>query len=101
MEDFVVKRGDSKDGKWYMYIGFKDMRTDCEAMVNCFGSALIRPDDESEYWFNYSFHHSLDWLEFRGMIIKPIKNYTLTKEEIRKIGTDIFYNIKEFISKMN
>jgi len=101
MEDFLVKREDSEDGKWYMYIGFKDMRADCDPMVNCFGSALIRPDDDSEYWFNYSFHHSLDWREFSGMILRPIKKYGLTKEEVRKIGNDIFYHIKEFISMMN
>ena len=101
MEDFIVRREDSKDGKWYMYIGFKDMRTDCDPMANCFGSALIRPDNESEYWVNYSFHHSVDWHEFSGMILKPIKKYTLTKEQIRQIAGEIFYNIKEFISKMN
>ena len=101
MEDFIVKKEDSKDGKWYMYIGFKDMRTDCDPMINCFGSALIRPDDDSEYWVNYSFHHSLDWREFSGMILRPIKKYTLTKAQVRKLAIEIFYNIKEFISKMN
>jgi hypothetical protein len=101
MEDFIVKRENSKGGKWYMYIGFQDMRTDCEPMVNCFGSVLISPDDESEYWFNYSFHHSLDWHEFSGMILRPIKKYPLTRQQVREIGSDIVYNIKEFISKMN
>ena len=55
MEDFVVKRGDSKDGKWYMYIGFQEMRANRDPMINCFGSALIRPDDKAEYWFNHQF----------------------------------------------
>ena len=101
MEDFIVKRNCSKDGKWFMYVGFKDIRMDTEPLVNCFGSALIKPDDGSEYWFNYSFHHSLDWRESRGMIVRPVKNYPLTKEEIIKIGYDIINNIKEFIARMN
>ena len=101
MEDFVVKRGDSKDGKWYMYIGFQEMRANRDPMINFFGSALIRPDDKAEYWFNYSFYHSLDWGEFTGMVIRPIKKYALTKKEISEIGRDIFYNIQEFVSRMN
>ena len=101
MEDFTVKRKDSNDGQWYMYIGFKDMRADCDPMANCFGSALIRPDDDSEYWFNYSFHHSLDWRQVSGMILRPMKNYKLTMEQLRKISSDICYNIIEFISRMN
>ena len=101
MEDFVARRPESDDGKWYMYIGFQDMRLDADPMVSCFGSALIRPDDKSEYWFNYSFHHSLDWKELRGMVLRPNQKCPLTNEQINKIGIDIFRNIKEFISKMN
>ena len=101
MEDFIVKKENSEDGNWYMYIGFKDTRTDYDPLSNCFGSALIRPEDDSEYWVNYSFHHSLDWAEFSGMILKPIQKYALTKEQLQKIAGEIFYNIKEFISRMN
>ena len=101
MEDFIVKKENSLDGQWYMYIGFKEMRLNYNGMVTCCGSAIIRPDDESEYFFSYAFNHSLDWREVSGITLKPIKRYGLSLNELNKIGSDIFYNINEFISRMN
>lgn len=101
MEDFIVKKVDDVQGKWYMYIGFNEARLDRHTMVNCYGDAIIRPDDKSEYCFSYSFHHSLDWREVSGITLKPVKRYRLTMEQLTKMGSDIFNNIKEFISKMN
>ena len=101
MGDFLVRRDNSKHGNWYMYIGFNDIRADCDLTIKCFGSAMIRPDDHSEYWFDYSFHHSPDWREFSEVILRPNKKHTLTKEQIKKISNDIIRNIKQFICMMN
>lgn len=101
MEDFIVKKADGEEGTWYMHIGFKEIRVNDEPMVNCSGSAVICPDDETEYTFSYSFRHSLDWREVTAISLKPVKSYKITMEQVNKIATDIFYNIKEFISRMN
>jgi hypothetical protein len=101
MEDFRVNRKEGDDNKCYMHIGFKDMRTGYNYMNKCFGSALVRPGDDTEYWFSYSFHHSMDWREVGDMLLRPVNEYRLSTEQLGKIGSEIFYYIKEFISKMN
>ena len=103
MEDFIVRRlnGTGDIGDWYMYIGFTEMRTKNNAMINCSGLAMVRLDDRYECWFNYSFHHSLDWREVSGMVLKPNRKYGISMEQITKVATDIYYNIREFISRMN
>jgi hypothetical protein len=102
MEDFIVRKQDSRDyDKWYMYIGFNDMPKHSNSLGYCYGSALVRIDDESEYWFNYSFHHSADWNEAKGITITSIKKNKLSSAQLIKIGKDILRNIKEFITKMN
>ena len=66
-----------------------------------FAGYPLRPDDESEYYFNYSFYHTPDWCKVSGMTLKPVKSYKLSMEEVKKIAGDIFYNIKSFVTKMN
>lgn len=103
MEDFLVKRlnniGEISD--WYMYIGFKETPSNDHSMINCQGSALVKHDDKTQYWFNYSFHHSIDWTEMSGMVLTPNKKYRLSMEQITRVANDIYFNIREFISKMN
>lgn len=103
MEDFIVRRlnkaGDI--GDWYMYIGFTEMRANDKSLINCSGLAMVRFEDRYECWFDYSFHHSLDWCEVSGMVLKPNRKYGISREQIRKIATDIYHNIREFISRMN
>ena len=103
MEDFLVRRlnGAGNKDDWYMYIGFTEMLTKDDPMINCWGLAMVRLDDKYECWFNYSFHHSIDWREVRGMVLKPTRKYRISIEQIRKIGSEIYYNIREFISRMN
>ena len=103
MEDFLVKRASGYDGKedWYMYIGFKVTRSTDHSLDNCYGLALVKPDEETEYWFSYSFHHSVDWTQVSGMVLKSTKRYGLSLEQVKKFANDILYNIKEFITKMN
>ena len=98
MEDFLVRRPGGDDD--YMYIGFSEHRND-RSMMNCSGLAKIRLTDKYECWFNYSFLHSVDWSEVTGITLKPNKKYKLTMEEIRKVGSDIIFYIREFISRMN
>lgn len=103
MEDFIVRRlngtGDKDD--WYMYIGFTEMRIEDDPLISCTGLAMVRLENSYECWFDYSFHHSLDWREVSGMVLKPNRKYRMSIEQIRKVGTDIYYNIREFISRMN
>lgn len=103
MEDFLVRRMNGKHDKddWYMYIGFTEMLTKDNPMINCYGLAMVRLKGKYECWFNYSFHHSIDWREVSGMVLKPNRNYRISMNQVRKIGTDIYYNIREFISRMN
>lgn len=101
MESFTVNREDSTEGKWYIHIVYNETPANGERMVNCYGAAVVRPDDESEYYFNYSFYHTPDWCKVSGMTLKPVKSYKLSMEEVKKIAGDIFYNIKSFVTKMN
>jgi len=98
MEDFLVRRPDHEDA--YMYIGFTEIRND-ETMMNCCGLAKVCLEDKYECWFNYSFHHSIDWSKVTGITLKPNRKYKITMEEIRKVGSDIIFYIREFISRMN
>jgi hypothetical protein len=103
MADFIVRRmnGTGEIGDWYMYIGFTEMPSENRALFNCSGLAMVRFEDRYECWFNYSFHHSLDWGEVSGMVLQPNRKYGISMEQIRKIAGDIYYNIREFISRMN
>jgi len=98
MEDFLVRRPDGDDD--YMYIGFTEIRNDRSTM-NCWGLAKVSLADKYECWFNYSFLHSVDWSQVTGITLKPNKKYKLTMEEVRKVGSDIIFYIREFISRMN
>jgi hypothetical protein len=48
-----------------------------------------------------SFLHSIDWSEETGTTLKPNKKYKITMEQIRKVGSDIIFYIREFISRIN
>ena len=98
MEDFLLIGPDGEDD--YLYNGFTEIRND-QSMMNCCGLAKIRLADKYECWFNYSFLHSVDWSEVTGITLKPNKKYKLTMEEVRKVGSDIIFYIREFISRMN
>lgn len=99
MEDFLVRKIDGDD--CYMYIGFTEMREKDGPMVNCSGLARVRLEDDYECWFNYSFHHSIDWSRISGIELTPNRKYKVTMEEIKKLAIEIVYNIREFISRMN
>jgi hypothetical protein len=103
MEDFLVRRVNGADDKddWYMYIGFTEMLKKDDPMISCHGLAMVRLEGKYECWFKYSFHHSLDWREVSGMVLKPTRKYRISMDDVRKIGSDIYYNIREFISRMN
>lgn len=103
MEDFLVRRlnGARDKDDWYMYIGFTEIVTGDNPMIDCHGLAMVKLDGKYECWFNYSFQHSLDWREVSGMVLKPNRKYRISVEQIRKIGSDIYSNIREFISRMN
>ena len=101
MEDFIVKKHDSIDDRWYMYIGFHDKRIKRNPGVSCYGSAVIHEDDGEDYCFSYSFDHSSDWNVVSGMKLTPLATYNMSMTQVQKIASSIFYNIKEFISKMN
>jgi hypothetical protein len=97
MEDFLVRRRGGGDD--YMYIGFTEIRN--ESMMNCSGLAKVRVGDKYEYWFNYSFLHSIDWSQVTGITLRPNQKYKMTMEELRKVGSDIIFYIREFIARMN
>ena len=82
-----------------LYIGFTGIRN--ESMMNCSGLAKVRVSDRYECWFNYSFLHSIDWSQVTGITLTPNQKYKITMEEIGKVGSDIIFYIREFISRMN
>jgi hypothetical protein len=99
MEDFLVRKMGAEDS--YMYIGFTDQPGEDSPMINCRGLAKVRTNNRYECWFNYSFHHSIDWSKLSGIVLKPVRKYKITDEELKRIGIEIMFNIREFISRMN
>ena len=45
MENFTVNREDSTEGKWQIHIVYNETPANEEQMVNCYGAAVVRPDD--------------------------------------------------------